>query len=477
MSLFFYGIFTCNASQRHKTPHMKAALFFVSLIFTGFTSAQTVLKIYTIDKSNQDPVRYATISVFADSVRLNKVFTNTEGFAYVNIAEKKDLRILCEQAAYADEEKELPAKNLNRDTLKVTIYMLFQKSSNIEEVVIYPVGVPQKIFESDRVSVDDFEILPDDRYLLLTYAKNKKKGTELYLYDGRSVQSKIPAGENEMGQELIRDYRGNPHLVTDKNVYGITANGNEVFIGGVEKDYFMTYIAPIVDTSVSKYYFSNYNPDYPAFDYFTYDLVDSSYRKIAQVEDELMMELYRSEYKWVDVRTKLWAKEMENETGIDAEIWVGASYFTQSIYYKELYAPLFKRNDTLFLFDHYKNLLFRFNEMGDVMDSVPIFYHLQPKQTGWKKLLLQDQTTGQVYVVYEKVGQYYLQRLDLVTGETKETIPLHFKYPEKIMVRSNKIYYTYREFETAQKKYLWTEKMPVEFPKVKVLDGDPLTTN
>lgn len=477
MGLFFYGICTLVVSQRHKTLPMKTALFFLALIITGFASAQTVLKIYTIDKSNQDPVRYATISVFADSVRLNKVFTNTEGFAYVNIAEKKDLRILCEQAAYADEEKELPSKNLNRDTLKVTIYMLFQKSSNIEEVVIYPVGVPQKIFESDRVSVDDFEILPDDRYLLLTYAKNKKKGTELYLYDGRSVQSKIPAGENEMGQELIRDYRGNPHLVTDKNVYGITANGNEVFIGGVEKDYFMTYIAPIVDTSVSKYYFSNYNPDYPAFDYFTYDLVDSSYRKIAQVEDELMMELYRSEYKWVDVRTKLWAKEMENETGIDAEIWVGASYFTQSIYYKELYAPLFKRNDTLFLFDHYKNLLFRFNEMGDVMDSVPIFYHLQPKQTGWKKLLLQDQTTGQIYVVYEKVGQYYLQRLDLVTGETKETIPLHFKYPEKIMVRSNKIYYTYREFETAQKKYLWTEKMPVEFPKVKVLDGDPLTTN
>jgi hypothetical protein len=45
------------------------------------------------------------------------------------------------------------------------------------------------------------------------------------------------------------------------------------------------------------------------------------------------------------------------------------------------------------------------------------------------------------------------------------------------MVRSNRIYYTYREFETAQKKYLWTEKMPVEYPMVKVLDGDPLSNN
>lgn len=456
---------------------MKAALFFLALIVTASASAQTVLKIYTLDKMSQDPVRHASVTVFADSVALDKVYTNNDGWAYVTINEKKDLRIHCEQLAYADEDKELSARNLNRDTLKVTIHMLFQKTSNIDEVVIYPVGVPRKIFSSERVSVDDFEVLPDGRYLLLTYAKNKKKGTELYLYDGDKVQSKIPVGEDEMGQELIRDYRGNPHLVTDKNVYGIVARGNEVFIGGVEKGYFMNYIAPIVDTSVSKYYFSNYNPDFPAFDYFTYDLIDSSYRKIAQVEDELMMELYRSEYKWVDVRTKLWAKDMENETGIDAEIWVGASYFTQSIYYKELYAPLFKRNDTLFLFDHYKNLLFRYNEMGDVMDSIPIFYHLQPKQTGWKKLLLQDQTTGQVYVVYEKVGQYYLQRIDLATGETKETIPLHYKYPEKIMVRSNRVYYTYREFETAQKKYLWTEKMPVDFPQVKLPDGDPLTNN
>lgn len=36
-----------------------------------------------------------------------------------------------------------------------------------------------------------------------------------------------------------------------------------------------------------------------------------------------MMELYRSEFKYVDVRTKLWAMDKEHETGIDKEIWVG----------------------------------------------------------------------------------------------------------------------------------------------------------
>ena len=60
-----------------------------------------------------------------------------------------------------------------------------------------------------------------------------------------------------------------------------------------------------------------------------------------------MMELYTSEYKWMDVRTKLWAKNKEIETGIAAEVWVGANYFTQSLYYEEAYAPMFHRNDSI----------------------------------------------------------------------------------------------------------------------------------
>ena len=47
------------------------------------------------------------------------------------------------------------------------------------------------------------------------------------------------------------------------------------------------------------------------FEYFTFDQLDSSYKKIMHIEDDLMMELYSAEYKWADVRTKLWAKNKE----------------------------------------------------------------------------------------------------------------------------------------------------------------------
>lgn len=452
---------------------MKHFLTLFLIVCSVEVQAQTVLKITATDKMTQNAVQHASVTALSGDHFGKVVFTGRHGYTYITVPSDDTVEVRCEHIAYGAETRTLLPKDLKRDTVKLTIFMRFDRVTTFEEFVVKPAGVPDTVFESERISVDDFEFLPDGRMLLLTYAKNKRRGTEVYLFDGFDVQSRIQLGNDEDGLELIRDYRGNPHVITEKNVYGVAANGNKIAVGGLEKKYFMTYIAPIVDTTITKYFFSNYNPDYPAFDYFTYDLVDSSYRKIAQVEDELMMELYRSEYKWVDVRTKLWAKEMENETGIDAEIWVGANYFTQSIYYKELYAPLFKKNDTIYLFDHYKSLMFRYDAFGNVKDSVPIFYHLQPKQSGWKTQLIQDQKTGQIYSVFEKAGQYSLQRIDLATGEAKESIPLHFKYPENILLRGNSVYYTYRPFESPQKKFLYMEKLPVKHPEV-VMEEDDL---
>ena len=66
------------------------------------------------------------------------------------------------------------------------------------------------------------------------------------------------------------------------------------------------------------------------------------------------------------MRTKFWAHDKQLETGIDKEIWVGATVFTNSVYYEPLYAPLFKvGEDSIFVFDHYKNLLFKYTPVGN----------------------------------------------------------------------------------------------------------------
>ena len=61
--------------------------------------------------------------------------------------------------------------------------------------------------------------------------------------------------------------------------------------------------------------------------------------------DDFMMELYRAQYKYVSGRDKLWAFRKEQETGIDKEIWIGASVFTKDILFRPIYAALFVFND------------------------------------------------------------------------------------------------------------------------------------
>jgi hypothetical protein len=355
------------------------------------------------------------------------------------------------------------------DTVRLMLEMMPLKNITLNEVVVKAPGVPDTVFMSKRLSVADFEVQKDGRLVLLTYPKQLKKGSELLLYDGVEVINAFSVPGT--AEELVRDYRGNAHVVCSENVYGVHVDKNTVGISTLDRAYFLKYLAPVLDTNKTKLFFSNFSKDYPAFNYFTYDQLDSTYSKIIHIEDELMMELYRAEYKWVDVRTKLWAKNKELETGVDAEVWVGANYFTQSIYYKELYAPLFHKNDTVYVFDYYKDKLFRFDSKGSPIDSVAIYHHYQPKATGWEKELIQDRQTGEIYAVYDRAGYTYLGLVDTKTGEITEKVRLEFRYIDKISVNDNFVYYIYRPFESTQKKFLYKERLPYDFGKAKVPYG------
>lgn len=441
----------------------KILLFLV--LFPFAITAQSVLKFDAYDQLGKTPISQLSIEVSHRNGTIGKVFTNQKGKAYIKVPLNDTLRFEFEHVAYevVNAPQQLVVKQ--KDTVTISLRCQWMRVRQLDQIVIKAPGKPDTLFQSNRLSVQDFDFLPDGKLVLLTYPKNPRKETELLLYDGLDVLGELPVKEKVTS--IIRDYKGNPHAVSEKNVLGIVQSKNGIQLQQLPKDYYMRYIAPIVDTSITKYFFSNFSEVYPAFEYFTFDLIDSSYAKIAQIEDEFMMELYRAEYKWADVRTKLWAKEKENETGVDAEIWVGASYFTQSIYYKEVYAPMFHRNDSVFVFDHYKNWMYTYNQFGRLLDSVPIFYHLRPKDNGWKRNMLQDQTTGQIYLYYEMDGTASIQRFDCATGNLGNRIELFFKYPENVTLRDNMVYYTYRPFESIQKKYLYFERLPEQYPFVK----------
>jgi hypothetical protein len=333
----------------------------------------------------------------------------------------------------------------------------------IKEVIIKAPGLPDTVFQSDKLSVADFEIQKDGNIILLTYPKQLKKGGDVLLFDGQDILATFPVDDKP--QKLIRDFRGNTHVLCENEIFTLVSQKKTLFLASIEKDYFIKYIAPIVDTNRMKMYLNNFNEVYPAFDYFTFDKLDSSYLKLMHIEDEFMMELYKSEYKWMDVRTKLWAKNKEIESGIEAEVWVGASYFTQSLYYQEAYAPLFHRNDSLFIFDYAHDQLCIYSSYGEALKTVPIYHHYNPNRSGWKKQIIQDKVTGALYAIFEMNGFSYLGLIDISTGKISNKVKLAFKYVDKIRVNNNFVYYVYRPYESTQKKYLYKEQLPYSISK------------
>lgn len=439
----------------------KILLFLTGLFWAGIANAQDIFifELVCKDKATQESVQNAEVFLQqGDSTWKSQ--TDRNGKAWFAVPARKDVNLKVNHGYYNPETASyvLPRSARTGDTIRKTVEMSRAKVKTLGEYTVLAPGAVEVVFQSERLSVSDFELLPNGELLLLAYPKRLDKGSELLVYDGKRVLNSFKLQENPI--ELIHDFRGNPHVVCEKGVYGIHRDRETIGISNLDKSYYMRYVFPIVDTIQTKLFFSNFNPNYPAFDYMAFDQLDSSYQKIMEIKDELMMELYRAEYKWVDVRTKLWAFNKELETGIDKEIWVGASYFTSSIYYKELYAPMFRKKDSIYVFDYYKDKLFTFDAHGNKLDSIPIFHHYQPKQTGWKRTLLQDGVTGDVYAFFEKAGICSVQKINLKSGELGPKIQFSHKYVDKLAISGNRAYYIYRPYESAQKKYLYMTQLP-----------------
>ncbi len=443
---------------------MKRLIFISFLFLYSLVNGQNVVVLSLFDSQTNEPIRNAVVKTKKGDSLL-KSTSGSNGKVFFNGLSGKTFFTI---SHFKYIEKKIMKKIVNsEDTLFFSVKLEYIREQRIEEMVVTAPGIPQVVYGSNRVHVSDFEILKNGRLILLAYPKQLKKGSELLIYDGEKVIGQFEI--EQKAKELVHDYRGNTYVICENEVIAVVVDEKSFGWSSLDKDYFESYIYPIIDTNDTKLYFSNYLEKYPEFDYLYYDQSDSIYVKFVHIIDELMMELYRSEIKWVGGKTRVWAKNQERLTGIDAEVIIGASCFTNSIYYKALYAPLFHRNDTIFVFDYYKDQLKYFDKNGEPLDSIPIYHHYNKRKTGWKSNLLQDRVTGQIYGVFERAGYSYIGYVDTKTGEINEQVKLKNRYAQEIQINGNYVYYIYRPYESAQKKFLYKERLPYDFGGAEVL--------
>jgi len=380
---------------------------------------------------------------------------------YTFKTELKDLKRITfsNKPFHANKTIVLQKKDFKRIKNNQLILNVQLNDSTLGVIIVGP-KKPDTLFGTELYSVADFEIDYQNRMILLTYPKSLKKGSTIKLLDENQKVIDTYAID-EKAIELQTDYRKRVHLITKSNVFYVAVINNEIVLYREDKVDYFRYLSPILDTLGDNFYYSDFSDVYPAFKYFQFNKRDSVYTNLIEIIDKPLMEQYRAEFKFSDVRTKLWAHNKQIATGVDKEIWVGATVMANSIYYDPLYAPLFVNRDSIVVFDHYKNKLFTYADNLNFIDSVKINYHLKARSSGWQQPMIQDKEQGNIYALFERNGYSYLSLLNLKTGQVKFSRRLYFKYIEKIKVVDNKVYYIYRPYESIQKKYIYVEQLNV----------------
>lgn len=329
---------------------------------------------------------------------------------------------------------------------------------------------PEVVFGHEEMHVADLELL-DDALLLLTYSRERMlkrherckdviyRHPKLVLSDrGQNIHDiKYLNGEFV---RLHKDHRQRLYVLGPEQVYLVKVHNKEMELHEVDMAQFQETIAPCVAQIENRTYFSNFDETYPSFSYFAFNEQDSTYNEICSIEDKPLMQLFRSQFKYMSGHDKVRAMDTELLTGIDAEVI--AAYMTgfpDDQYFESLYAPMFVRQDQVLVFDHYEDLLCKYLPNGTKVQEVPLAYHKEKAGRHWKKLLLQDESSGAVFTVHQRNGRTTIRKIDLQTGSLGTPFTLFYRNVENLQVDNGEVYYIYRPFGSLQKKYLYKESI------------------
>lgn len=340
---------------------------------------------------------------------------------------------------------ELPAVELVRPAPE----LIFQRPDlHAADLLINDQGIWVLAYERPRMlraeAEQGREILRDVRLLLLDTLKRER--------------ASVPVGEDVLG--LRRDLRDAVVIEGSANAFAVARSADGLVLTPFGLDDLRRKVLPWTDSIPGRVLGSNGDQVKPAFDHIAYDPPRDSAELICTVVDSFMLQLFRSEYRFLRGPEKVVAMNLAQELGVDKEIVAGyMSGFQHNIWFKPLYAPLFVSGDTLLVFDHGAGMLRKFTRGFHEHGRVPLPYLGRVDGRDWAGRVLQDRATERLYAVFARNGQQWLRPIDPVTGRLGERKRITHRYPERLQVHGGAVYYVYRPVESLQKRSIYRERL------------------
>lgn len=443
--------------------------FFVLAAQWSFAQERALLEGLVVDSLSGKPV--AGVHLRIEPMQGGKtvtpafmVVTDQRGSFKAAVGEKNDVRLVLSHLAYEPVDRMVRSSEIaSGQVLRIT---MMPKVYQIPEVTIRR-AAPEVVFQRADLHVGDHRVTKDGVWVLAydrpqLWHRQEAAGEQLFR-NGRLVLLDTLFNEiasRPLDGELRRLHQDHRHrVVVDGRYQAWVAElrKSDIALGTVDRKTLHSAILPWTDSIAGHLLGSTRTAEWPAFDHVKYDPATQEQHAICAVQDDFVMQLFRSQYKYMSGREKVIAMDMEKATGVDREVIAGfMTGFQHDAYFKVPYAPLFVVNDTLCVFDHARERIRRFTSTGGVIDEIPMVHH---NERGWKGKLIHDPATGKVFALFAKGMNSFLRNIDPSTGSMGERIVLTHPFPQEVQVYGGYAYYVYRPPGAVDRRALYREAL------------------
>lgn len=417
-------------------------------LFCQSAYSQDVVVIGTI--SNEQNLR-----VTGAEVRLGQlnVKSNPKGMFSIRV-NKFPAQLTVKHRLYADYLEVIRAPINKQDTIFLDV-TLENKATELDEVTV---SASKAIWAYQKKNTYIIDFALKENEILLVCRENHR----YFLRRLDSIGEKIidvQIKKNPVG--LFEDCTGGTHLVYPDSIFELKLIGNSLaMLSGNSYIETMEILSPCVISSTDNFIVKKLGPHNKLVEYVKIDrntkkpnlLYTTSDRQLMRalddyaLENEIPVSLSNPNYK----------RGPQINTLTDKQKWDNQQFYNQ-VLKRPLYAPIFEINDSVFVFDHFKDSAMVFTLSGKHIRSFQISYHYFEN---WKSELLINEEKTKLYARYEVDGLVTLRQINPSTGKVinLEILEKHI-HPMRIQVRDNYAYYLYKHYLDNSIHYLYKQHL------------------
>ncbi len=340
------------------------------------------------------------------------------------------------------------------DTLFLTLF-LEAKATQLEEVTVSTSRI-FRVYEKNNTHIIDFTI--SGKEIMLVCRENNRYFLRRLDSIGKKIVD-LPIRKNPTG--LFEDCTGGTHLVYTDSIFEIKLIRNSIgLLSGRTYLETMHILAPCIISSEHNFIVKRLGPHNKLVEYTKIDWNTKKPSRLYLTSDRKEMRSLDDFALENDIPVPLsnpnFKRGNQPNTLTDKQKWDNQQLYNQ-ILTKPLYAPIFEINDSVFVFDHFKDSAIVFTLNGQYVRSFQISYHYFDN---WKSELFLNEEKTKIYARYETEGLVTLREINPSTGKVMNlTVLEQHIHPIHIQVRGNFAYYLYKHYLDTSIHYLYKQPL------------------